>query len=142
MAILVTGGAGYIGSVTVELLRAQGARAVVLDNLIYGHREAVDASVPFYQGDVGDAELVRRIAREHDITACIHFAAFAYVGESVIEPKKYFENNVAQGVRLLDALVLEGVKKIVFSSTCTTYGEPQRTPIDETHPQQPTNPYG
>jgi UDP-glucose 4-epimerase len=142
MAILVTGGAGYIGSVTVELLQAQGEQVVVLDNLIYGHREAVDAFVPFYQGDIGDGELVKRIGQEHNIQACIHFAAFAYVGESVIEPKKYFENNVAQGVKLLDALLKANVKQIVFSSTCATYGEPQRIPIDEAHPQQPTNPYG
>lgn len=142
MAILVTGGAGYIGSATVELLLAQGEQVVVLDNLAYGHRAAIDASVPFYQGNIGDGALVRRIAQEHDVKACIHFAAFAYVGESVTEPKKYFENNVAQGVKLLDALVEANVKKIVFSSTCATYGEPQRIPIDETHPQHPTNPYG
>lgn len=142
MAILVTGGAGYIGSVTVELLQAQGEQVVVLDNLIYGHREAVDNSVPFYQGDISDSELVEHIALEHKIKSCIHFAAFAYVGESVIEPKKYYENNVAHGIKFLDALINANVKQIVFSSTCATYGEPQRVPIDESHSQQPTNPYG
>lgn len=140
--ILVTGGAGYIGSVTTELLRARGERVVVLDNLSRGHREAVAPEIPFYQGDIGDRELVKRIVGEHQIEACIHFAAFAYVGESVAEPARYFENNVEQGVALLDALLKTGVRRFVFSSTCATYGEPQRIPIDEAHPQQPTNPYG
>lgn len=140
--ILVTGGAGYIGSVTTELLRARGEQVVVLDNLSRGHRAAVAPEVLFYQGDIGDRELVASIIARHDIEACIHFAAFAYVGESVTEPAWYFENNVAQGVALLDALLKAGVKRLVFSSTCATYGEPQRIPIDEAHPQQPTNPYG
>lgn len=142
MAILVTGGAGYIGSVTVELLREKGADVVVLDNLSRGHRAAVGAEVPFYEGNIGDGELVQRIVREHGITACVHFAAFAYVGESVSDPNIYFENNVAQGTKLLDALVAANVKQVVFSSTCATYGEPQAVPIDETHPQYPANPYG
>jgi len=142
MAILVTGGAGYIGSVTVELLRVQGEQVVVLDNLSRGHRSAVDAAVPFYEGNIGDSALVREITRSHNIEACIHFAAFAYVGESVGEPASYFENNVAQGIKLLDALLKANVRNVVFSSTCASYGEPQRIPIDETHPQNPTNPYG
>jgi UDP-glucose 4-epimerase len=115
---------------------------VVLDNLSRGYRDAVDPTIPFYEGNVGDRELVARIAREHDINACIHFAAFAYVGESVTEPALYYENNVAQGINLLGALVKAGVRQFVFSSTCATYGEPQQIPIDETHPQLPTNPYG
>jgi UDP-glucose 4-epimerase len=142
MAILVTGGAGYIGSANVELLRARGQSVVVLDNLSRGHRAAVAPEVPFYEGNVGDRQLVGQIVREHEIEACVHFAAFAYVGESVVKPKLYFENNVEQGVALLDALLGAGVKRFVFSSSCATYGEPQRIPIDETHPQQPTNPYG
>ncbi|MGH9941770.1 MAG: UDP-glucose 4-epimerase GalE [Pyrinomonadaceae bacterium] len=142
MAVLVTGGAGYIGSVTVELLRAQGESVVVLDNLSRGHRAAVAAGMPFYVGDIGDDALIKRIAGEHDIEACLHFAAFAYVGESVAEPKLYFENNVGQGLRLLDALIRSNIKRLVFSSTCATYGEPQSIPITESHPQQPTNPYG
>jgi len=142
MAVLVTGGAGYIGSATVERLRAKGESVVILDNLSRGHREAVDQDVPFYEGDIGDGTLVRRITQEHDIDSCIHFAAFAYVGESVVEPALYFENNTDQGVRLLDSLLRADIRQIVFSSTCATYGEPQRIPIDETHPQQPTNPYG
>jgi UDP-glucose 4-epimerase len=142
MTILITGGAGYIGSVTTELLRARGEQVVVLDNLSRGYRDAVAPEIPFYEGNVGDRELVARIAREHDIDACIHFAAFAYVGESVSEPALYYENNVAQGINLLSALVKAGVRQFVFSSTCATYGEPQQIPIDETHQQLPTNPYG
>lgn len=142
MAILVTGGAGYIGSVMVELLREKGEQVVVLDNLFRGHRAAVADSVPFYQGSIGDRTLVGRICTEHNIEACIHFAALAYVGESVSEPKLYFENNVEQGIALLDALLGAGVRRFVFSSTCATYGEPQYVPIDEQHPQSPTNPYG
>ncbi len=140
--ILVTGGAGYIGSVTTELLRARDERVVVLDNLSRGDRAAVAPEIPFYQGNVGDREPVARIAGEHEIEACIHFAALAYVGESVAEPARYFENNVEQGIALLDALIKAGVRHFVFSSTCATYGEPLRIPIDEDHPQQPTNPYG
>ena len=142
MAILVTGGAGYIGSVTTELLRARGEQVVVLDNLSRGHRVAVAPELPFYEGNVGNSELVTGIVREHDVDACIHFAAFAYVGESVIEPALYYENNVEQGIRLLSALNMTGVRRVVFSSTCATYGEPQRIPIDESHQQLPTNPYG
>jgi UDP-glucose 4-epimerase len=142
MTILITGGAGYIGSVTTELLRARGEQVVVLDNLSRGHRDAVAPEIPFYEGNIGDRELVTRIANEHNIEACVHFAAFAYVGESVVQPALYYENNVAQGINLLSALVTAGVRRIVFSSTCATYGEPQQIPIDETHPQLPTNPYG
>src|SRR5205085_5136999 len=142
MAILVTGGAGYIGSVTVELLRARAERVVILDDLARGHRAAVPADMPFYQGRVGDSELVARIAREHDLESCIHFAALADVGESVTEPARYFDNNVRQGIVFLDSLLQAGVRRMVFSSTCATYGEPQQIPISEDHPQQPTNPYG
>ena len=130
MTILVTGGAGYIGSVTTQLLRVRGEQVVVLDNLSRGHRGSVAADIPFYEGNVGDRELVTTIARNHDIDACIHFAAFAYVGESVQNPAIYYENNVEQGVRLLGALVESGIRHLVFSSTCATYGEPQRIPID------------
>lgn len=142
MAILVTGGAGYIGSVTTELLRARGEQVVVLDNLSRGHRAAIAPEVPFYEGSVGDRELVTRIVREQNIDACIHFAAYAYVGESVSQPSLYYENNLEQGIRLLGALIAADVCRVVFSSTCATYGEPQRIPIDEGHPQLPTNPYG
>lgn len=142
MAILVTGGAGYIGSVTAELLRARGERVVILDNLFRGHRAAVPPDTPFYEGSIGDRELVARIAREHDLESCIHFAALAYVGESVADPARYFINNVEQGIALLDALLKANVRRMVFSSTCATYGEPQEVPISEEHPQRPTNPYG
>jgi UDP-glucose 4-epimerase len=142
MTILVTGGAGYIGSVMVDQLIERGEEVVVLDEVARGHQEAVDERVPFYKGSTGDRELVGRICREHDIEACIHFAALAYVGESVAEPRLYFENNVAQGINLLGSLLDAGVRRFVFSSTCATYGEPVRVPIDEQHPQQPTNPYG
>ncbi|CAN5323796.1 UDP-glucose 4-epimerase GalE [soil metagenome] len=142
MAILVTGGAGYIGSVVVEDLRAKGESVIVIDNLVYGHREAVDKSVPFYEGTIGDKDLVRRIIDAHNIDACMHFSAYAYVGESVEDPGKYFDNNFSQTIALLDVLIEKGVKKFVFSSTCATFGEPQYTPIDEKHPQWPVNPYG
>ncbi|RYF53299.1 MAG: UDP-glucose 4-epimerase, partial [Cytophagaceae bacterium] len=142
MSILVTGGAGYIGSATVELLRQSGRDVVVLDNLVYGHREALAPEVPFYQGDIGDSALISKIAREHSVSACIHFAAYAYVGESVQKPLLYYRNNLASGLGLLEGLLEAKVSNIVFSSTCATYGEPQRIPIDETHPQSPINPYG
>jgi UDP-glucose 4-epimerase len=142
MATLVTGGAGYIGSVMVEQLLEAGEPVVVLDDVSRGHAEALDAAVPYYDGRIGDRQLVERICREHGVDACVHFAALAYVGESVTEPKLYFENNVAQGLGLLDGLMAAGVKRFVFSSTCATYGEPVRVPIDEGHPQSPVNPYG
>ncbi|MBX3242915.1 MAG: UDP-glucose 4-epimerase GalE [Acidobacteria bacterium] len=142
MSVLVTGGAGYIGSITTEALREHGEQPVVIDNLVYGHRETVATDVPFYEGDIGDKDLVGKILSEHNIDACMHFSAYAYVGESVEDPKKYFANNVVQTIRLIDVLLEHNVKHFVFSSTCATYGEPQYVPIDEAHPQQPTNPYG
>lgn len=142
MAILVTGGAGYIGSVTVELLNEAGAPVVVLDNLSRGHRESVSANVPFYQGNIDDQALVKRLIRDHKIDSCIHFAAYAYVGESVAQPSLYFENNIRQGIAFVDTLRDCGVGKLVFSSSCATYGEPRTIPISESHPQWPTNPYG
>ncbi len=142
MAILVTGGAGYIGSVAVEDLRTRGEKVVVIDNLVYGHRQAVDDSVPFYQGNIGDKALIKKILDEHEIEAVMHFSAFAYVGESVEKPNKYWENNLNQTFQLLDVLIENDVKKFVFSSTCATFGEPNYVPIDENHPQKPTNPYG
>ena len=142
MAILVAGGAGYIGSVTVELLRGAGERVVVLDNLVRGHRPSLDANVPFYQGNIGDRTLLARIAAEHQLESCIHFAAVTFVGESVKNPAWYYENNVEQGIALMSALVEAGVRRVVFSSTAATYGEPQHVPISESEPQWPVNPYG
>ena len=142
MAILVTGGAGYIGSVTVERLTAKGERVVVLDDLVYGHRESIDADIPFYQGSVGDQGLLARITKEHKIESCVHFAALAYVGESVEKPALYFENNVQQGISLIGALMDAGVGRFIFSSSCTVYGEQEKSPIGEDFPQWPKNPYG
>jgi UDP-glucose 4-epimerase len=142
MAILVTGGAGYIGSVAVKDLRNKGESVIVIDNLVYGHRQAVDPSVPFYAGKIGDKELVRTILSEHNIEACMHFSAYAYVGESVVDPQRYFDNNFVETLKLLEVLMEHGVKRFVFSSTCATFGEPKYIPIDEQHPQYPTNPYG
>lgn len=142
MAVLVTGGAGYIGSVFVEALVAGGERAVVLDDLSRGHRSAVHPEAAFYEGRTGDRELVARITREHPLDACVHFAAFAYVGESVSDPGRYFDNNFGQAQALFESLVAADVKRVVFSSTCATYGVPRTVPIPESHPQWPINPYG
>ena len=142
MAILVTGGAGYIGSAVVEDLQEKGEDVVVLDNLVYGHRQAVAPEIPFYEGEIGNQDLVEKIVREHRVDACMHFSAFAYVGESVEQPQKYYENNFVQTLRLLEVLIEADAKNFIFSSTCATYGEPQYVPIDEQHPQNPVNPYG
>lgn len=142
MAILVTGGAGYIGSCAVEDLRAKGESVVVIDNLVYGHREAIDPSVKFYKGEIGDEDLIRKILSENNVEACMHFSAYAYVGESVEHPQKYYENNFVQTLNLLNILIENDIKKFIFSSTCATFGEPQYVPIDEKHPQNPINPYG
>jgi len=142
VAVLVTGGAGYVGSVTVEHLLARGEEIVVLDNLSRGHRESLPPSVRFYQGNVGDAALVKRIASDNRIESCIHFAALAYVSESVEQPRAYFENNVVQGLALFTALLDAAVPRIVFSSSCVTYGETAGIPIVEETPQRPSCPYG
>lgn len=142
MTVLVTGGAGYIGSVVVEDLRGRGENVIVIDDLVYGHRQAVGESVPFYQGSIGDKQLVAKIVSEHAIDACMHFSAYTYVGESVEEPAKYFQNNFVETLHLLDTLRDGGVGTFIFSSTCATYGIPQRIPINEDHPQWPVNPYG
>jgi UDP-glucose-4-epimerase GalE len=141
MSILIVGGAGYIGSHTAKLVAASGQRPVVFDNLVYGHREAVKWG-PFVEGDLADPEAIRRTLSEHAVEAVIHFAAYAYVGESMSDPGKYFRNNVAGTINLLDAMVAVGVRDLVFSSTCATYGEPREVPISESHPQNPVNAYG
>ncbi len=142
-AILVVGGAGYIGSHTVRQLIHGGRKVVVLDNLVYGHRESlVDDGVIFVEGDLGDRETLDRVFAAHDIAAVMHFAAFAYVGESVTEPAKYYQNNLAAPLVLLDAMREHGCNIFIFSSTCATYGNPEYVPIDEQHPQNPINPYG
>ncbi|MEO5858489.1 MAG: UDP-glucose 4-epimerase GalE [Pyrinomonadaceae bacterium] len=142
MAILVTGGAGYIGSVAVDDLIEAGESVAVIDDLSRGHPEAVNEKAVLYEGRIGDRELISRVCRDQDVTAVMHFSAYAYVGESVERPDIYYQNNVIQTVSLLDGLRASGVKQFVFSSTCATYGEPVAIPIDETHPQNPANPYG
>ena len=142
MAVLVTGGAGYIGSAFAEQLVAAGEDVVVLDDLSRGHREAVDPGAVFYEGRTGDRALVARIAKEHPLDAADRVGAFHSVGESVSEPARYYDNNFTQAQVLFEALVEAGVKRVVFSSTCATYGVPKDVPIPETHPQWPINPYG
>jgi UDP-glucose-4-epimerase GalE len=140
-AVLVTGGAGYIGSHAAKALSQAGYRVVVFDNLVAGHREAVRWG-PLVEGDITDLGAVRRALRDHDIWAVMHFAAFLDVGESVRQPAKYYRNNVTGALTVLEAMSLEQVKRFVFSSTCATYGEPIETPISESHPQRPINSYG
>ncbi len=141
--ILVTGGAGYIGSHTVRLLASQGRKVIVLDNLVFGHKQAViDPEVELVVGDVGDQELVRSLFQKHSFGAVIHFAAYAYVGESVTNPLKYYQNNTAEPIKLLQVMQEFGCKVFVFSSTCATYGAPDKLPITETNLQNPINPYG
>lgn len=142
-SILVTGGAGYIGSHTVRFLASQGRKIVVLDNLVYGHREAiVDESVELVVGDVGDLGLLDRLFEEHRFGAVVHFAAYAYVGESVTDPLKYYRNNTAEPLVLLEVMQKHDCKVFVFSSTCATYGVPESLPIVESNSQNPINPYG
>lgn len=139
--VLITGGAGYIGSHTNLLFNEQGYETIVLDNLIYGHKESVLGGT-FVEGDISDKNLLDKIFSEHNIAAVIHFAAFAYVGESVKKPSKYYNNNVASTISLLDAMTKHNVKEFIFSSTCATYGIPEKTPITEEMNQNPINPYG
>lgn len=140
--IFVTGGAGYIGSVCVEQLLNEGYQVAVFDNLSEGHRKAVDPRAEFFQGNLKDRTVIRHAMGEVKPDAIMHFAANALVGESMADPSKYFRNNVAHGINLLDMAVEFGVKKFVFSSTCATFGIPERVPLDETLPQNPINPYG
>lgn len=142
MNVLVTGGAGYIGSICVEELINAGHTVTVLDNLTEGHRSAVDPRAKFIEGNLGDPKTVTGVIKDARVEAIIHFAANALVGESMQNPAKYFRNNVASGLELLDAAVQNNVRKFVFSSTCATYGPPDRVPIDEDLPQRPINPYG
>jgi len=139
--VLVTGGAGYIGSHACKALAAAGFVPVAYDNLVYGHREAVRWG-PFVEADLADAARLAETLRRHEIAAIMHFAAFAYVGESMEKPQLYFRNNVVNTLGLLDAMMAAGVRHIVFSSTCATYGTPERVPIAEETPQRPVNPYG
>ncbi|OPA80446.1 UDP-glucose 4-epimerase GalE [Paenibacillus selenitireducens] len=141
MAILVIGGAGYIGSHTVMELLTRGEDVVVVDNLYQGHREAVRGG-KLYEGDIRDKGFMEQVFRENNIDAVIHFAANSLVGESMQNPAKYYDNNVYGTLCLLEAMNAAGVKKIVFSSTAATYGEPEKVPIEETDRTEPTNAYG
>jgi UDP-glucose 4-epimerase len=139
--ILIVGGAGYIGSHVNKELNKHGYETVVYDNLIYGHKEAVKWGT-FEYGDLRDTSRLEQIFNTYDIEAVFHFAAFAYVGESVTNPSKYYNNNVSATINLLDVMVRHNVKYFVFSSTCATYGQPEQMPITEDMPQRPINPYG
>ena len=139
--VLVTGGAGYIGSHTCKALAQAGYQPVVLDNLVYGHEWAAKWG-PMEKGDTRDTEFVLRVLDKYQPEAVIHFAAFAYVGESVTHPHKYYDNNVAGSLALLHAMVQSQLDKLIFSSTCATYGIPSSKTIPEDHPQNPINPYG
>ena len=142
--ILVTGGAGYIGSHAVKALEERGFETIILDSLVYGHRDLIETNLKakLVAGDINDRAFLDRLFTTTKIDAVMHFAAFAYVGESVTDPAKYYRNNVVGTLTLLDAMREHGVTNFVFSSTCATYGNPQSIPITEDHPQQPINPYG
>ena len=132
--ILVTGGAGYIGSHACKALAGAGYVPVTIDNLVYGHREMVKWG-PFIKGDLANGELLRQVMRDYQVQAVMHFAAYAYVGESVLNPKIYYRNNVAGTLSLLESMNSCNIDKIIFSSTCATYGMPDQIPIAENHPQ-------
>jgi UDP-glucose 4-epimerase len=142
MKVLVTGGAGYIGSVVTEELIKDGHEVVVYDSLYKGHREAIVDGAEFVHADLADADTLRATLESNRIEAVVHIAADSLVGESCVEPAKYYRNNVVNGLILLDAMRATGVLRIVFSSTAATYGQPETVPIEETAPNDPTNPYG
>jgi len=142
MRVLVTGGAGYIGSVVSEQLLSDGHQVVVYDNLEKGHRQAIVSGAEFVEGDLLEADKLKQTLKQHGVEAVVHLAAYSLVGESYEQPAKYYQNNVAAGMVLLEAMRGSGVKKIVFSSTAATYGEPETQPICETATTNPTNPYG
>ncbi len=140
-SILVTGGAGYIGAHTCKALAKAGYMPVTYDNLVYGHPKAVRWG-PLEKGDIGDQKKLEMVMQKYNPSAVMHFAAYAYVGESVIHPAKYYRNNATGTLSLLESMKCCGIDKIIFSSTCATYGMPDKIPIDENHPQKPINPYG
>lgn len=142
MKVLVTGGSGYIGSVTIRRLMTAGHEIAIFDNLERGHRESIPEGVSLHVGDLRDAESIRAAVKAEKPDAVMHFAAYALVGESMRQPELYFGNNVSGGVNLLEAMRAEDVRHIVFSSSCATYGEPGTDLISEETPQRPTNPYG
>jgi UDP-glucose 4-epimerase len=142
MKILVVGGAGYIGSICAELLLDEGHEVVILDSLSEGHRRAVDPRAAFIEGDLADRQKIETAFSKARPDAVMHFAASALVAESMRDPSKYFRNNIANGLNLLDAMIASGVPRIIFSSTCAIFGPPERLPIDELLPLRPINPYG
>lgn len=142
MKVLVTGAAGYIGSHAVKLLLRHGHSVVALDNLSRGHRQALSKDVPFLELDLAQTDAVSKALSAHEIEGVLHFAALAYVGESVTDPLRYHANNTGGTTSLLQAMQKSGVERLVFSSTCATYGEPQKMPIVESESQRPINPYG
>lgn len=141
-AVLVVGGAGYIGSHMVKTLCEAGREVLVLDNLVSGHRDAVDERATLIEGDMSDRTALDALFQRYPVSAVMHFAAFIEVGESVREPGKYYQNNVAATLVLLEAMVKHGIDSCIFSSTAAVYGEPRYTPIEEAHPREPINPYG
>jgi UDP-glucose 4-epimerase len=141
MNILVVGGAGYIGSHMCKCLALAGYQPIVLDNLVYGHRQAVQWG-PFVKGSLDDAKLLKHLFKTYDISAVLHFAAFTYVGESVQNPAVYYQNNVAATLSLLNAMIEADIRKFIFSSSCAVYGDPVEIPISEDHPLNPFSPYG
>ena len=142
MKVFVTGGSGYIGSVVVKRLLERGDKVIVFDNLERGHRCNLDSRAEFVEGDLRDGKLIAESLAKVNPDAVLHFAAYALVGESMNDPLKYFDNNVTGGVNLLKAMVSAGCSRLVFSSSCATYGVPDALPIEEDTPQRPTNPYG
>ena len=142
MKILVVGGAGYIGSICAELLLDEGHEVEVFDNLTEGHRAAIDPRARFVEGDLQNRQAIEAALTTARPDAVMHFAANALVGESMQNPSKYFRNNIANGLNLLDAMVATGARQLVFSSTCAIFGPPERVPIDESLPARPINPYG
>lgn len=141
MAVLVTGGLGYVGSHAVKMLMERGESVVALDDLVFGHKEASSGS-EIVIGDIGDKELLRKIFSNHTIDSVMHFAAFADVGESVADPQKYYITNVSKSLAMLEVMLEFGIKIMIFSSSAATFGEPTQIPIPEDHPKDPTNPYG
>lgn len=144
LTVLVTGGAGYVGSHTVVALKCSGYNVIVLDNLMYGHQDLIEKEleVELIVGDTGDRALLDHIFTTRSISAVLHFAAYAYVGESVSHPDKYYRNNVVNTLILLEAMLAASIKNFIFSSSCATYGIPNVVPIAEDHPQHPISPYG
>jgi len=142
MNVFVTGGAGYVGSHCVRRLIQAGHAVTVYDNLIYGHRRAVDPAATFVEGDLADRDRLEHVLRDGHFDAVMHFAAFLNVGESVEQPLRYYRNNVANTLGLLEIMQQVGIRRMVFSSTCAVYGEPPRLPITEDLPRDPINPYG